>query len=179
MAAGIFHVYTHSVWAAPALFHDEIDYTTFLRELARTTARTEWDCIAFCAIDTHYHLIVEVDDGVLPKGMHALNFRYAMQFNERHALKGHVMGARYDAVRIDDEDHLVTAFRYVVRNPLEAGLRNGAARLAVVQLLGHRGPGRAALLRRLDPSRRMLRRGALDGHSSASGLRRRVVTELF
>jgi putative transposase len=124
MAAGIFHVYTHSVWAAPSLFHDEIDYTTFLRELARTTARTEWDCIAFCAIDTHYHLIVEVDDGVLPKGMHALNFRYAMQFNGRHAMKGHVMGARYDAVRIDDEDHLVAAFRYVVRNPLAAGLRN-------------------------------------------------------
>jgi putative transposase len=111
MAAGIFHVYTHSVWASPSLFHDEIDYTTFLRELARTTARTEWDCIAFCAIDTHYHLIVEVDDGVLPKGMHALNFRYAMQFNGRHAMKGHVMGARYDAVRIDDEDHLVAAFR--------------------------------------------------------------------
>jgi putative transposase len=121
-AAGIFHVYTHAVWAANELFRDDDDRLTFLRDLVRAGAKVEWDCLAFCLMDTHYHLIVEVEDDALPVGMHSLNFRYAEQFNDRHEMKGHVMGARYDSVRTEDDAHLLTVFRYVVLNPVEAGL---------------------------------------------------------
>jgi hypothetical protein len=68
LAPGLFHVYTHSVWAADALFRDDDDRLTFVRELARTTARTGWRCLSFCLMGTHYHLIVDVDTGVLAKG---------------------------------------------------------------------------------------------------------------
>ncbi len=71
---------------------------------------------------THYHVIVDVDDDALPIGMHSLNFRHAVQFNKRHGMKGHVLGARYDSVRIEDEAHLRTAYRYMMRNPVEAGI---------------------------------------------------------
>lgn len=54
--------------------------------------------------------------------MHALNFRYACQFNIRHAMKGHVFGARYDSPRIRNEKELLRAYRYLMRNPVEAGL---------------------------------------------------------
>jgi REP element-mobilizing transposase RayT len=121
-AAGIFHVYTHSVWAADALFRDDVDRMVFLREVVRARGKVEWDCLAFCLMDTHYHLMLEVDDGAMPRGMHLLNFRYAEQFNGRHSMRGHVMGARYDSVRIEDDEHLRNAFRYVVMNPVEAGL---------------------------------------------------------
>ena len=57
-----------------------------------------------------------------PRGMHSLNFRYAGHFNDRHSMRGHVMGARYDSVRIEDDEHLQNAFKYVVLNPVEAGL---------------------------------------------------------
>lgn len=120
--AGIFHIYAHSVWAASALFRDDVDRSVFLRELARATNKVGWTCIGFCLMTTHYHLIVEVDDGALPIGMHALNFRYACHFNARHRMRGHAFGARYDSVRIDSDEHLLAAFKYTVRNPLEAGL---------------------------------------------------------
>jgi putative transposase len=121
-AAGIFHVYTHAVWAADGLFRDDVDRIAFLRELVLAGARVEWDCLAFCLMDTHYHAILEVEDDALPVGMHSLNFRYAAQFNGRHSMRGHVMGARYDSVRIEDDQHLLNAFKYVVLNPVEAGL---------------------------------------------------------
>jgi hypothetical protein len=54
--------------------------------------------------------------------MHSLNFRHAVAFNVRHRMKGHVLGARYDSVRIEDDDQLLTTFRYVMQNPVEAGL---------------------------------------------------------
>lgn len=114
-------MYTHCVWAADELYRDDVDRVTFLRELVRAGGKVEWDCLAFCLMDTHYHLLLEVDDGALPRGMHSLNFRYAMQFNNRYAMRGHVMGARYDAVRIEDDGHLLNAFKYVVSNPVEAG----------------------------------------------------------
>lgn len=118
--AGVFHVYAHSVWAAEQLFRDDVDRVAFQRELARTTAKIEWTCVAYCPMGSHYHLIVAVEDGMLPRGMHALNFRYALQFNGRHRMKGHVFAARYDSRRLVSNEHLLTAYRYVVNNPVEA-----------------------------------------------------------
>jgi putative transposase len=119
-SAGLFHVYTHSVWAAE-LFRNDRDCMVFLRELARATGRAGWTCVGFCLMRTHYHLILDVDDNELPLGMHALNFRYAVEFNRRYRMKGHVLGARYDSVRIEDEPHPLRAYRYMARNPVEAG----------------------------------------------------------
>jgi REP element-mobilizing transposase RayT len=125
--AGIFHVFTHAVWAADALFRDDTDRMTFLRELPGTIERAGWTCIAFCLMTTHHHLIIDAPEGGLPAGMHWLNFRYATRFNSRHSMKGHVQGRRYGATRISDNEFLLDRYRYVVRNPEEAGLSEDAA----------------------------------------------------
>jgi putative transposase len=120
--AGIFHVFTHCVWAAPALFRDDLNRMVFLRELARATRTFEWTCIGFCLMRTHYHLMLEVPDQALPIGMQSLNFRYAIDFNQRHGMRGHVQFARYGAVRMTDDAHLLAAYKYIARNPVEARL---------------------------------------------------------
>lgn len=120
--AGIFHVFTHCVYAAPAHFRDDVDRLEFLRRLARVTAKHEWTCIAFCLMGTHYHLIVEVEDDVLPTAMHSLNLGYALGFNKRHGLKGHVQHQPYGSRRIRTTASLAVRFRYVARNPVRAGL---------------------------------------------------------
>jgi len=121
-AAGIFHVFTHSVWAADSLYRDDEDRSTFLRELARATAKVRWRCVAYCLMGTHYHLILDVDADALPQGMHALNFRYAVAFNKRHGMRGHVLGTRYNAFRLPVEAGLLSRFKYLALNPVEAGL---------------------------------------------------------
>ena len=121
-AAGVFHVFTHCVWAAGALFVDDIDRTTHLRELARATVRFDWTCVAFCLLQTHYHLLLEVETGALSAGMQQLNWRYAMQFNQRHRLRGHVLFDRFGARRIVADSDLLSTYRYIVMNPVEAGV---------------------------------------------------------
>ena len=116
---GLFHVTAHSV-REEDLFCTDTDRQHFLRELARATARTEWTCVGYCLMNTHFHLILEVSDGALPRGMHCLNFRYAMWFNLQYAHRGHVFSARYWSRRVHDEGDLLTTFRYVMRNPVEA-----------------------------------------------------------
>jgi hypothetical protein len=69
-SAGLFHVYSHCVWAAPALYRDDVDRLEFLRQLAQVTRKTRWSCLAYCLMRTHYHLVVRVDDGVLPRAIY-------------------------------------------------------------------------------------------------------------
>lgn len=121
-AAGVFHVYTHCVWASKMLYRDDVDRSTFLRHLARVTEVVGWTCMAYCLMTSHYHLLLEVGDDVLPAGMHRLNLAHARDFNRRHRQRGHLQFAPYGADRIVDDGHLLDRFAYVVLNPVEAGI---------------------------------------------------------
>lgn len=121
-SAGIFHVFTRCVWAAPAHFRDDVDRADFLRRLAQLAHRHEWTCVAFCLMTTHYHLVVEVGDGALPAAMHRLNLGYVRGFNRRHSLRGRGQSHPYGARRVRDERDLLITFEYVTTNPVEAGL---------------------------------------------------------
>jgi REP element-mobilizing transposase RayT len=120
-SAGTFHVYTHCVWAARLHFRDDIDRVEFLRGLARVTAKWEWRCLGFCLMRTHYHLIVEVGEGVLPGAMQSLNHPYSCHFNRRHGLRGHTQFRRYGSRRIVDAHDLIQTYAYAMNNPVEAG----------------------------------------------------------
>lgn len=126
-AAGLFHVYTHCVWAAPALYRDDTDRSEFLRSLARVTRKTGWTCLAYCLMSSHYHLIVRVEGGSLPRAMHRLNLAYALHHNRRHGLRGHVQFERYGARRLHDHFELAIAFAYLANNPVKAGLCSAQA----------------------------------------------------
>jgi REP element-mobilizing transposase RayT len=119
--AGLFHVWAHSVWSAD-LFADDLDRARGVSELARATQRQPWVCLAAVLMTTHYHLILDVEDDALPLGMQALNFRYAAGYNARHRLRGHVFSGRYGSRRLKTEADLLDTYRYVVWNPVRAGL---------------------------------------------------------
>lgn len=118
--AGFFHVTCHSVWTGQ-LFRDDLDRLAFLRELAVAVRQYAWTCLSYCLMTTHFHLILEVGDGSLPEGMQQINTRYACGYNQRHRLRGHVFGGRYDGKRIRDDSQLVTTFAYDSNNPVHAG----------------------------------------------------------
>jgi putative transposase len=90
---GVYHVTSHGN-ARQAIFRDEVDYSTFLRMLAPVAADFGWPCSAFCLMPNHYHLLLEVPEGSLPRGMHLLNGRYARRFNVRHERVGHSFKGR-------------------------------------------------------------------------------------
>ena len=149
-SAGLFHVAAHCVWVAPELFRDELDKLEFLRHLARTTLKPGWTCLAYCLLTSHYHLIVDVEEGILPRAMHALNLGYALHHNRRHGLRGHVQGRRYWARRIGGESDLLETFAYVARNPVQAGLCRTPAEWAWSSYPAAVGLARAASF--VDPS---------------------------
>ncbi len=70
----------------------------------------------------HYHLMVETAEGNLSQGMRQLNGIYSQRVNRRHKLVGHVFQGRYKAVLVQKEAHLLELSRYIVLNPLRAGM---------------------------------------------------------
>ena len=99
----------------------------FIGFLAQSVHRFRWTCLAYCLMRNHFHLVVSLSAPNLAKGMHRLNGLYARRFNERHGHVGHLFEARYASVILESEEHFLDAVRYVVLNPVKAGLCNDPA----------------------------------------------------
>jgi len=94
----------------------------WLQTLGEVCGRFNFAIHAFCRMNNHYHLLIETRDGKLAHGMRQLNGAYAQYFNHRHSLAGHVFQGRYKAILVDKESYLLEVARYIVLNPVRAGL---------------------------------------------------------
>lgn len=84
--------------------------------------RYHWICHAYCLMPNHYHLLVETPLANLSQGMRQLNGVYTQAFNRRHNRTGHLLQGRYKAILVEKESHLLELARYIVLNPVRAGL---------------------------------------------------------
>jgi REP element-mobilizing transposase RayT len=98
------------------------DRADFLNVLGRVVDQQGWICHAYCLMGTHYHLLVQTPEANLGKGMCVLNGAYSRLFNGRHGRKGALFGTRFHSALISNEAHLLEASRYIVLNPVRAGL---------------------------------------------------------
>jgi hypothetical protein len=73
-------------------------------------------------MDNHYHLLIETPEGNLSFGMRQLNGIYTQRFNRRHGRIGHVFQGRFKAILVERESYLLELCRYVVLNPVRAGM---------------------------------------------------------
>jgi REP element-mobilizing transposase RayT len=105
-----------------SIYLDEYDYKVWFDMLGEAALRYEIVVHAFCQMPNHYHLVVETPSGNLASAMRYLNGKYCQYFNRKHEFSGHVAQGRYYADRINRQQHLLELARYVVLNPVRAGL---------------------------------------------------------
>jgi putative transposase len=91
--------------------------------LCSVVRRFNWLLHAYCLMGNHYHLLVETPDGNLSAGMRQLNGVYTQRFNRRHDRVGHVMQGRFKAIIVEKETYLAELCRYIVLNPVRAGMK--------------------------------------------------------
>jgi putative transposase len=118
---GLWHLITRGVRKEP-IFVDERDYRRFLQVLDDVVERFGWVCHAYCLMPNHYHLLIETPQPTLSDGMERLNGLYAQYFNRRHGVEGHAFERRFRSIRVFGEGHLLELSRYIVLNPVRAGL---------------------------------------------------------
>jgi REP element-mobilizing transposase RayT len=104
------------------IFEDDQDRQTFLATLEQVITQFNWTCYAWCLMDNHYHLLIQTPDGNLSKGMRQLNGVYTQASNRRHQRVGHLFQGRFKAILVDSDAYLLELARYVVLNPVRAGM---------------------------------------------------------
>jgi REP element-mobilizing transposase RayT len=110
------------------IFDDDTDRLRFLDLLGEACARFDWRCHVYCLMGNHYHLGVETAAPNLGRGMRQLNGVYTQAFNRRHGRVGHLFQGRYKAILVERETYLLELCRYVVLNPVRAGLASAPGR---------------------------------------------------
>ncbi len=117
----IYHLTTRRVEKRP-YFLDDGDRLRFLDLLATTTLHYRWRVHAYCLMTTHFHLVVDTPNANVSRAMQYLNSRYAEWFNSKHGRDGHLVERRFRSILVETEEHAVAMCRYVVLNPVRAGM---------------------------------------------------------
>lgn len=104
------------------IFLDDGDRSDFLDNLGRVSRRFDWQVWAWCLMNNHYHLLIEARQPTLSKGMREVNGVYMQSFSRRHRRAGHLFQGRYKAILVDQDIYLMELSRYIVLNPLRAGI---------------------------------------------------------
>ncbi|NOZ22775.1 MAG: transposase [Planctomycetes bacterium] len=108
------------------VFHDDEDrrrYLDWLRHYANAYALELW---AYCLMPNHVHLIaLPHRPDSLARTLGLAHMRYSQYVNRKLNRAGHVWQGRFFSCPMD-EAHLLTAARYVERNPVRVGLAERA-----------------------------------------------------
>ena len=118
---GIYHVMNRGN-NRQKIFLDDADKALFLAFVIEEIERCGWKLHDYALMDNHFHLLIETPEPNLSTGMHRLESTYAQQFNKRHGRTGHLFGGRYKSFLVEGGGYLMEVARYIVLNPVRAGM---------------------------------------------------------
>ncbi|MFA1820076.1 transposase [Virgibacillus oceani] len=105
-----------------SLFYDAIDHQAYLDILEESREYYPFHLHSYCLMTNHIHLQVETIHHHPQYMMKMLNSRYALHFNKRHRLVGHVFQGRYGAEIIGTKEYQLEVSRYIHMNPVQANM---------------------------------------------------------
>ena len=105
------------------VFYQEEDYSGFLDLLAAAKTRHQVKLFGFCLLSNHFHIVLEPSSmNTLSRFMHWWLTSHVQQHRRRHCGSGHIWQARFKSFPIQQDAHFLTVLRYVLLNPVRAGL---------------------------------------------------------
>jgi hypothetical protein len=73
-------------------------------------------------MENHDHLVIETPEPNLSRGLRRLHSTYTQGFNRGHQRVGHLLQGRFKSLLVEKEGYLQELCRYVVLNPVRAGM---------------------------------------------------------
>ncbi len=104
------------------LFEDKKDIRFFLSRLAREVRQNRIEVHAWCALTTHYHLLLKSPRGELSTALRNTQNSYTKHFNRRHKRDGTLIRGRFTSKRVKSIAYRRLLVGYINRNPHAAGL---------------------------------------------------------
>lgn len=104
------------------IFEDDYDRRCFDNVVSEAVRRDKIRICAGCQMGNHYHFVRDAPRGNLSDAMQYINGVFSQESNRRHRRTGHLFEARFHSLIVQRERYFRRSCRYVVRNPLQAGI---------------------------------------------------------
>lgn len=104
------------------IYRNDADRRRFLQMLGEAAERYNWNVLDYTLMDNHFHLVIETPECTLSRGMQWLKSVYAQSFNRKYKRVGHLFQGRFGSELVEKGEHLDEVLRYVVLNPVRAGM---------------------------------------------------------
>jgi len=125
-----YHVLNRAVGRG-RLFDDDVDYLAMERVIDRTFGQLPMRIISYCLMPNHWHMVLwPREDGQLSEFLRLLSVTHTQRWHAHHhsAGTGPLYQGRFKSFPIQQDEHLLTACRYVERNARRANLVKSAQR---------------------------------------------------
>jgi REP element-mobilizing transposase RayT len=109
------------------IYEDDHDRRLFQNTVSEAVRRYKIRIFAGCQMGNHYHFVLDCPRNNLSDAMQHINGIYSQDANRRRGRAGHTFEARFHSLVVQRERYLKRSCRYVVRNPIQAGLVEHAA----------------------------------------------------
>ncbi len=108
-----------------SIFEKKENKAEYLNIIKRYKKKYNFKLYAYCIMDNHAHLLIEVDKVPLSKIMQGIQQVYTQNYNKDYERTGHVFEQRYKAIICDKDIYLLNLIRYIHMNPVQAGMAKG------------------------------------------------------
>ena len=102
------------------IFYDNEDKQVFKEKMKLTKDKFKYKIYAYCLMNNHVHMVIDVADDILSKAMQGLSIRYVHYFNRKYNRKGPLIQERFKSKKVEDHRYFLEVCRYVHRNPEKA-----------------------------------------------------------
>ncbi len=123
---GIYHVYNRAVKKS-MLFRENSDYDYFFNRICLYKKRFEFSVYAVCLMGNHFHILLRDNGLQLSNIMDSIECSYAKRYSRKYDHSGYVFESRFKSNPIIDERGFLKLYRYVIRNPVAAGISDSVS----------------------------------------------------
>lgn len=119
--SGIEHVMLRGV-NKQTIFRDDADCRKFLKCLWAAQEKGGFTLHAYCLMKNHVHLLIQRGKETVGQSVKRFGISYAAYYNKKYDRVGHLFQDRYRSVPVETEASYLNVIRYIMQNPVKAGI---------------------------------------------------------
>ncbi len=105
------------------IFFDQEDNQYFIGLLKRYKKSCGYQLYAYCLMGNHVHLLIREGESVSTgEIMRHIESAFVYWYNIKYERSGHLFQDRFKSEAVESDAYLLTVFRYILMNPVKAGL---------------------------------------------------------
>lgn len=117
----IYHVILRGINKAQ-IFYEDKDFRHFEKLLNRYKRKCNFQLLSYCLMGNHIHLLMKVNSEPIGDIFRHIGSSFVYWYNIKYERTGHLFQDRFKSEPVENETYLLNVFRYILNNPVKAGL---------------------------------------------------------